>query len=118
MAKNISLIAFAKLHGKAKVRPYNMNGNTWTALLFQNAEGNETFVAPAKDTNAVVNSEGEVLVDFTKSAAEIAAAIKAHKDELVVLQGNKNWDSPEEEILPVYTLVAKLPQAEEIDIEL
>lgn len=94
-----------------------MGGNSWTALLCQDSEGNETFIAPPKSTNTVCNSDGEILVDFNKPAAEIAAAIKAHKNDLVVLLGNKNWDSPEEDEIPTYTLAAKL-EVEEIDIEL
>ena len=115
MAKNISLIAFAKLHGKAIIRPYNMGGKSWTALLFQDSEGNETFVAPNKDTNTVVNSDGAVLVDFNLPAEKVAEQIKAHKAELVILQGNKNWDSPDEEEIPVYTLVSKL-ETQEIEL--
>ena len=108
---------FVTTHGKAKVRPYNMGGNSWTALLCQDSEGNETFIAPPKSTNTVTTSDGEVLVDFNEPAAKIAEAIKAHKDDLVVLIGNKNWDSPEEDEIPTYTLAAKLG-VEEIDIEI
>ena len=117
MAKNVSFITFAKTHGKVKVRPYNIGGNSWTALLCQDSDGNETFIAPPKATNQVVNQDGEVLVDFSKPAAEIAEAIKKHKADLVVLLGNKNWDSPEEDEIPTYTLAAKL-EVEEIDIEI
>ena len=74
-------------------------------------------MAPPKATNQVVNQAGEVLVDFSKPAAEIAADIKKHKADLVVLLGNKNWDSPEEDEIPTYTLAAKL-EVEEIDIEI
>lgn len=117
MANSVSFMRFVTTHGKAKVRPYNMGGNSWTALLCQDSEGNETFIAPPKATNTVVNSDGEVLVDFNEPAAKIAEAIKAHKDDLVVLIGNKNWDSPEEDEIPTYTLAAKL-EVEEIDIEI
>jgi hypothetical protein len=117
MAKNVSFITFAKTHGKVKVRPYSIGGNSWTALLCQDEDGNETFIAPPKATNQVVNQAGEVLVDFSKPAAEIAADIKKHKADLVVLLGNKNWDSPEEDEIPTYTLAAKL-EVEEIDIEI
>ena len=117
MAKNVSFITFAKTHGKVKVRPYTIDGNSWIALLCQDADGNETFIAPPKATNTVCDSNGEVLVDFTKPAKEVAAAIKAHKNDLVVLLGNKNWDSPEEDEIPVYTLAAKL-EVEEFDIEI
>ena len=117
MAKNVSFITFAKTHGKVKVRPYTIGGNSWTALLCQDEDGNETFIAPPKATNQVVNQAGEVLVDFSKPAAEIAADIKKHKADLVVLLGNKNWDSPEEDEIPTYTLAAKL-EVEEIDIEI
>lgn len=117
MAESVGLITFAKNFGKVKVRPYNMGGNSWTALLCQDSDGNETFIAPPKATNTVVNSAGDVLVDFNKPAAEIAEAIKAHKNELVVLVGNKNWDNPEEEVIPVYTLASKL-EVEEIDVEI
>ena len=117
MANNVSFITFAKTHGKVKVRPYSIGGNSWTALLCQDEDGNETFIAPPKATNQVVNQAGEVLVDFSKPAAEIAADIKKHKADLVVLLGNKNWDSPEEDEIPTYTLAAKL-EVEEIDIEI
>lgn len=117
MAKSVSFITFAKTHGKVKVRPYNMGGNSWTALLCQDSDGNETFIAPPKATNTVVNSDGEVLVDFNKPAAKIAEAIKANKNDLVVLVGNKNWDNPEEEVIPIYTLASKL-EVEEIDVEI
>lgn len=117
MAKNVSFITFAKTHGKVKVRPYSIGGNSWTALLCQDEDGNETFIAPPKATNQVVNQAGDVLVDFSKPAAEIAADIKKHKADLVVLLGNKNWDSPEEDEIPTYTLAAKL-EVEEIDIEI
>lgn len=117
MTKKVSFIIFAKTHGKVKVRPYSIGGNSWTALLCQDEDGNETFIAPPKATNQVVNQAGEVLVDFSKPAAEIAAAIKKHKADLVVLLGNKNWDSPEEDEIPTYTLAAKL-EVEEIDIEI
>jgi len=117
MAIHVSFITFAKTHGKVKVRPYSIGGNSWTALLCQDEDGNETFIAPPKATNQVVNQDGEVLVDFSKPAAEIAADIKKHKEDLVVLLGNKNWDSPEEDEIPTYTLAAKL-EVEEIDIEI
>ena len=117
MAKYVSLVNFAAMHGKVKVRPYNMGGNSWTAMLCKDSEGNETFIAPPKSTNTVCNSAGEILVDFSKPAAEIAEAIKKHKDELVVLLGNKNWDSPEEEEIPTYTLASKW-QVYEIDVDL
>ena len=117
MAKTVSFIRFTKTFGKPKLRHYNMNGNSWIALLCQDSEGNETFIAPPKDTNTVVNGDGEVLVDFNSTAEEICAAIKAHKSELVVLLGNKNWDSPEEEEIPTYTLACKL-NVDEIDIDL
>lgn len=118
MAKNISLVAFCAMHGKAHIRPYNMNGKSWIALLCQDSEGNEVFIAPKQEDNLVVNPDtGEILVDFNKSAAEIAAAIKANLDELVVLVGNKNWDSPEEEEIPVYTLMGKYHQAEDIVLD-
>lgn len=117
MAKNMNFITFAKNYGKVKVRPYNMGGNSWTALLCQDSEGNETFIAPPKETNKVIDQKGNVLVDFTKPAAEIAKAISEHKADLVVLIGNKNWDDPEEEVIPTYTLAAKL-EVEEIDVEI
>lgn len=117
MATNVSLIAFARQYGKLKVRPYSMGGKNWTALLCRDEEGNETFIAPPKATNVVANQDGEVLVDFTKPMEEIAKAISAHKDDLVVLVGNKNWDSPEEETIPTFTLAARF-NVKEIDIEI
>ena len=117
MAKSLLFLTFVRQHGKVKVRPYKIGDNSWTALLCQDSEGNEVFIAPPKDTNTVANSAGEILVDFNKPAADIAAAIKAHKNDLVVLLGNKNWESPEEEEIPTYTLAAKL-EVEEIDVDL
>ena len=116
MAKNISLITFSKMYGKVKVRPYSMGGKSWTALLCQDSDGNETFIAPNKETNTVVDSDGVILVDFNKSATDIAAAIKKHAAKLVVLVGNKNWEDPEEEVIPTYTLVSKI-ETEEIDVD-
>lgn len=117
MAKCMSFVNFAKTHGKVKVRPYSMGGNKWTALLCKDDEGNETFISPPKDTNQVVNQDGEILVDFDLPAEEIAEQIKTHKNDLVVIVSNYNWEESDEPENLIYTLAAKI-EVEEILINI
>lgn len=112
----MSFVNFAKTHGKVKVRPYSMGGNKWTALLCKDDEGNETFISPPKDTNQVINQNGEILVDFDLPAEIIAEQIKAHKNDLVVIVSNKNWEESDEPENLIYTLAAKI-EVEEIMID-
>ncbi len=117
MAKSISLVNFAKSHGKVRVRPFSLGGKTWTALLCKDNEGNETFISPPKDTNQVINQNGEILVDFNLPAEELAEQIKAHKNDLVVIISNNNWEESDEPEKLIYTLAAKI-EVEEIMIDI
>lgn len=105
MAQNVSFITFVKTHGAPAVRRYESLG--FTALLCKDADDEETFINPPKQGNALT------LVDFSKSPAEIAAAIEKNADNLVVLQGNKESDGS-----PCYTLVDKGNFAPDIQINL
>ena len=98
MARYITFIKFARAHGKVKVRPYCIGGNSWTALLCKDEDGNEVFISPPP-TNVILNSDGEVLVDFNLDAEEIAEQIKTHKENLVI-----RLDYIEDDDNPTYTL--------------
>lgn len=119
MAKNVSFISFVANHkGKLSVRKGQKDGNEWNSIAITDDEGNITFINPAQNAEGVVrDSDDNILVDFNKLQSEIVASLKANKDKLVVLMGNKNWDSPEEDEIPVYTLAAKL-KVEELEFEL
>ena len=101
MARYITFIKFARAHGKVKVRPYCIGGNSWTALLCKDEDGNEVFISPPP-TNVILNSDGEVLVDFNLDAEEIAEQIKTHKENLVI-----RLDYIEDDENPTYTLESK-----------
>ena len=98
MTRYITFIKFARAHGKVKVRPYCIGGNSWTALLCKDEDGNEVFISPPP-TNVILNSDGEVLVDFNLDAEEIAEQIKTHKENLVI-----RLDYIEDDDNPTYTL--------------
>ena len=98
MSQYITFIKFARAHGKVKVRPYCIGGNSWTALLCKDEDGNEVFISPPP-TNVILNSDGEVLVDFNLDAEEIAEQIKTHKENLVI-----RLDYIEDDDNPTYTL--------------
>jgi len=94
MAHKVPLITFCQTYGAPKVREYKTLG--FTALLCKDEDGEETFISPPKSGNALT------LVDFSKSPAEIAAALARNAENLVVLQSNKESDGS-----PYYTLVDK-----------
>jgi len=94
MAHKVPLITFCQTYGAPKVREYKTLG--LTALLCKDEDGEETFISPPKSGNALT------LVDFSKSPAEIAAALARNAENLVVLQSNKESDGS-----PYYTLVDK-----------
>ena len=119
MAKNISLIAFRANHeGKMSVRKGQNSDGEWNSLAITDSEGDVIYINPSKDSNGIVkDSDGNVLVDFNKPQSEIVASLKANKEKLVVLMGNKNWEDPEEDVIPVYTLAAML-KVEELEFDL
>lgn len=94
MAHKVPLITFCQTYGAPKVREYKTLG--FTALLCKDEDGEETFISPPKSGNALT------LVDFSKSPAEIAAALARNAENLVVLQSNKESDGS-----PYNTLVDK-----------
>jgi len=121
MAKNVLFVNFVHNNGKLKLTPVNMrDGRSWTSMYVLTPEGDKIYVSPPQNTNnqVVDATSGEVLVDFNLTPAEIKAQLEAHKDKLVILRGNKNYDSPEEEEIPVLTLVSKFADVEEIDVDI
>lgn len=94
MAHKVPLITFCQTYGAPKVREYKTLG--FTALLCKDEDGEETFISPPKSGNALT------LVDFSKSPAEIAAALARNAENLVVLQSYKESDGS-----PCYTLIDK-----------
>ncbi len=92
--RKVPFATFCQAYGKPIVREYKTLG--FTALLCKDEDGEETFISPPKSGNALT------LVDFSKSPAEIAAALARNAENLVVLQSNKESDGS-----PYYTLVDK-----------
>lgn len=121
MAQNVSFINFVRSNGKLKLSPIVMNdGRKWTSMYVQTEDDEKIYVNPPKSTdNKVVDAQsGEILVDFNLEPTAIIKQLEANKDRLAVLRGNKNFESPEEEEIPVLTLVAKYPESEVFDVEI
>lgn len=86
-------------------------------MLCKDDEGNETFISRPKHTNQIINQDGVILVDFDLPPEEIAKQIKAHKNDLVIIVSNNNWDESDEPEILIYTLAAKM-EVEEILINI
>ena len=105
MAQNVSFIAFCKAHGAPAVREYKTLG--FTALLCKDADGEETFINPPKQGDALKS------VDFSQSPESIAQQLAENAENLVVLYGNKESDGS-----PCYTLVDKGDFAPDIQVNI
>ena len=116
--KNYTFLNFVRSNGKLKLQPVKMSdGRQWTSMYVLTPESEKIYINPPK-SNKVVDVDGVVLVDFTADPTAITKQLEANKDRLAVIVGNKNWESPEEEEIPVLTLVAKLPEGEVFDVEI
>jgi len=111
ISQRTAFVAFCKTFKEISLQTYP----THVALVCEDKDGNRIYINPPKKddpnlTNRVINSDGKVLVDFTKDAAQIQQDIEQNKDALIVLKGDKNYkevgteDYTEE---TVYTLVAE-----------
>ena len=76
---SIALTAFTGSFADVQVREYP----THNVLVFIDEDGNETFVSPPKEGDALTH------VSFTDSVDDILASIEEHMDELDVLIGHK-----------------------------
>lgn len=95
----ISLVEFAKLHGKVKVRNNGKIGRN--ILLCRDEDDNEVFINPPCEGSSL----SLTLVDFNRAPEDFAAMVEEKRYELAVFVGYRNWEDPNEEEEPTYILI-------------